>query len=93
MLTLQPAFDGTDQLRLIDRIVNDRPKPPRLIDGRVPRDLETIVLRALAKDPKDRFGSAGAMAEELRRFIAGRPIHSRPVSIAERRRRWCKRDP
>jgi serine/threonine protein kinase/WD40 repeat protein len=93
MLTLQPAFDGTDQLRLIDRIVHERPQPPRQIDPRVPRDLETIVLRALAKDPKDRFGSAGEMAEELRRFISGRPIHSRPVSIAERFWRWCKRDP
>ena len=93
LLTLQSAFDGTDQLRLIDRIVNERPKPPRQLDGHVPRDLETIVLRAMAKDPKDRFGTAREMAEELRRFVAGHPIRSRPVSIAERFWRWCKRDP
>ncbi len=93
LLTLQPAFDGADQLRLIDRIVHERPTPPRQVDGRVPRDLETIVLRALAKDPKDRFGSAREMAEELRRFLAGHPIRSRPVSVPERFWRWCKRDP
>ena len=69
LLTLRPAFDGTDQLRLIDRIVHEPPERPRQIDRHIPRDLETIVLKALAKDPKDRFGSARELADELRRFV------------------------
>ena len=65
----------------------------RQLERDIPRDLETIVLKALAKDPKDRFGSAGELADELRRFVEGRPIRSRPVSVVEQLWRWCKRDP
>jgi serine/threonine protein kinase/WD40 repeat protein len=93
LVTLRPAFDGADQLRLIDRIVHEPPEQPRMIDRHVPRDLETIVLKALAKDPKDRFRSAHEMAEELRKFVNGHPIQSRPISFVERFWRWCKRDP
>ncbi len=93
LLALKPPFDETDQIRLIERIRNDAPKPPRQLAGNIPRDLETIVLKALAKEMSHRFGSAGAMADELRRFVEGRPIRSRPVSSAERFWRWCKRDP
>jgi eukaryotic-like serine/threonine-protein kinase len=93
LVTLRPAFEGADQLRLIERIIHEQPERPRLIDRHVPRDLETIVLKAMAKDPKDRFRSAGALAEELRQFAAGHPIKSRPVSFVERFWRWCKRDP
>ncbi len=93
LLTLRPPFEETDQIRLIERIRNDAPAPPRQLDRNIPRDLETIVLKALAKDPQDRFGSAGELADELRRFVEGRPIRSRPVSVAERFWRWCKRDP
>ena len=80
LVTLRPAFEGADQPRLIDRIVHDQPVRPRTIDRHIPRDLETIVLKAMAKDPKDRFRSAREMAEELRKFIEGRPIRSRPIS-------------
>jgi eukaryotic-like serine/threonine-protein kinase len=93
LLALRPAFEDSDQIRLLDRIRNDPPVPPRQLDRNIPRDLETIVLKALAKDPDDRFGSAGELANELRRFIEGRPIRSRPVSFVERFWRWCKRDP
>ena len=51
------------------------------------------MLKALAKDPKDRFGSAGELADELRRFVESRPIRSRPMSVVERFWRWCKRNP
>jgi eukaryotic-like serine/threonine-protein kinase len=93
LLALRPPFEESDPIRLIDRIRNDPPAPPRQFDRNIPRDLETIALKALAKDPKDRFGTAGELAEELRRFVEGRPIRSRPVSIVERFWRWCKRDP
>ena len=77
----------------MERIRNDAPVPPRQLDRKIPRDLETIVLKTLAKDPRDRFGSAGELADELRRFVDGRPIRSRPVSVVEQLWRWCKRDP
>ena len=93
LLALRPPFEETDQIRLIERIRNDPPQPPRQLDRNIPRDLETVVLKALTKDPHDRFGSAGDLAEELRRFVEGRPIRSRPVSSVERLWRWCKREP
>jgi eukaryotic-like serine/threonine-protein kinase len=93
LLALRPPFAESDQIRLMEQIRNDFPAPPRQVDRHIPRDLETIVLKALAKDPADRFGTAGELAEELRRFVEGRPIRSRPVSVVERFWRWCKRDP
>ena len=93
LLALRPPFEDSDQIRLIERIRNDIAGPPRQLEQRIPRDLETIVLKALAKDPKDRFGSAGELADELRRFVEGRTIRSRPVSIVEQFWRWCKREP
>jgi eukaryotic-like serine/threonine-protein kinase len=93
LLALRPPFEDSDQIRLVERIRNDSPLPLRKLEGRIPRDLETIVLKALAKDPKDRFCSAGELADELRRFVNGRPVQSRPVSVVEQLWRWCKRDP
>jgi eukaryotic-like serine/threonine-protein kinase len=93
LLVLRPPFEESDEIRLIERIRNEPPAPPRHLDRTIPRDLETIVLKALAKDPADRFGTAGELAAELRRFVEGRPIRSRPVSVVERFWRWCKRDP
>ena len=93
MVALRPPFEEADEIRLMERIRNDAPPSPRQLDRKLPRDLETILQKALAKDPKDRFSSAGALAEELRRFIDGRPIRSRPVSVPEQFWRWCKRDP
>ena len=93
MLALRPAFAERDQIQLIDQITHQPPVPLRQHDRRIPRDLETIVLKALAKDPKDRFATAGEMRDELRRFLEGRPIRSRPVGPAEQFWRWCKRNP
>ncbi len=93
LLTLRPVFFGDDRLRLIDQIVHEPPALPRQHDGRIPRDLETIVLKALAKEPKDRFATADELAAELRRFLENRPIRSRPISAPERLWRSCKRNP
>jgi WD40 repeat protein/tetratricopeptide (TPR) repeat protein len=93
LLTLRPAFESHDRLRLIDQVINEPPTPPRQLDRSIPRDLETIVLKALAKEPKDRFGTAEEMRDELRRFLENRPIHSRPIPPYERFWRWCKRNP
>jgi WD40 repeat protein/Tfp pilus assembly protein PilF len=93
LLTLRPAFSEPDHARLIDQITHQPPVPPRQHDRRIPRDLETLVLKALAKDPDDRFATAGELREELRRYLEGRPIRSRPIGAAERLWRWCKRNP
>jgi WD40 repeat protein/tetratricopeptide (TPR) repeat protein len=93
LLTLRPAFESQDRLRLIDQIVHEPPAPPRQLDRGIARDLETIVLKALAKDPKDRFATADELGAELRRFVEGRPIRSRPIPAYERWWRWCKRNP
>ena len=93
LLALRPPFEETDQIRLIERIRNDAPPPPRQLDRNIPRDLETIVLKALAKEPGGPVrlgGGDGRRAAAVRR---GRPIRSRPVSVVEQFWRWCKRDP
>jgi serine/threonine protein kinase/WD40 repeat protein/tetratricopeptide (TPR) repeat protein len=93
LLTLRPTFAEPDQILLIDQVTHDPPQPPRQHDRHVPRDLETLVLKALAKDPADRFATAGELRDELGRYLESRPIRSRPISPAERLWRWCKRNP
>ena len=93
LLTLRPGFDSSDRLKLIEQIKTEEPPRPRSIDARIPRDLETIVLKAIEKDPKARYQSAEAMGEDLRRFLADEPIRARQVSAAERYWRWARRNP
>jgi serine/threonine protein kinase/WD40 repeat protein/tetratricopeptide (TPR) repeat protein len=93
MLTLRPAFDDTNKGRLIDRVLHEPPQPPRKLDPRIPRDVETVVLKCLAKDPKERYATAEALAEDPRRFLADRPIHARRTTAAEKTWRWCRRNP
>ncbi|WP_439625012.1 protein kinase domain-containing protein [Gemmata sp.] len=92
MLTGGPPFRGTD-LVLLHQVLSEEPPPPRRHDPRVPRDLETVCLKALAKRPKDRYQSAGALAADLRRFLAGEPVEARPVPAWERAARWARRRP
>jgi serine/threonine protein kinase/WD40 repeat protein len=93
MLTLRPAFDAGDRARLIQRVLHDELPRLRHLDGRIPRDLETVVLKAAARSPGDRYVGAGALAEDLRRFLADRPILARRNSARERLWRWCRRNP
>jgi serine/threonine protein kinase/tetratricopeptide (TPR) repeat protein len=93
LLTLKPAFAERDPARLLRRIMDLPIVPPSQHDRRISRDLETIILKALARDARDRFADAGEMRDELRRFLEGRPLRSRPVGVAERAWRWCKRNP
>jgi serine/threonine protein kinase len=93
LLTLRPAFAAPDEAELLDQIAHQPPAPLRQHDRRIPRDLETLVLKAMAKDPDDRFATAGELAEELRRFLESRPIRSRPIPAHERLWRWCRRNP
>ena len=93
LLTLRPAYASSDRLKLIEQITNREPARPRAIDGRIPRDLETIVLKAIDKAPERRYASADAMSEDLRRFLADEPIRARQVGPSERYWRWARRNP
>jgi serine/threonine protein kinase/WD40 repeat protein len=93
LLTLRPAFDEGDRARLIDHILHTDAPAPRAVDAKIPRDLETIVLKAMAKHPADRYVSARALAEDLDRFLQDRTILARRSSVTERLWRWCKRNP
>jgi len=93
LLTLRPAYDSSDRLRLIEKIKNEEPAKPRAIDSRIARDLETIVLKAIEKDPERRYQTADSLAEDLRRFLADEPIKARQISTSERYWRWARRNP
>jgi serine/threonine protein kinase len=93
MLALRPAFDDTNKAKLVEKVLHEAPVGLRKIDPRVPRDLETIVLKCLAKEPAERYEMAEMLAEDLRRFLADRPIRARRTSGPERLWRWCRRNP
>jgi serine/threonine protein kinase len=93
MLTLRPAFAETDRSKLVAQILHQEPPRPRKLNPLVPRDLETIVLKTMAKEPGHRYVSAAELAEDLKRFTELRPIRARRVSAAERLWRWSRRNP
>jgi serine/threonine protein kinase/WD40 repeat protein len=93
LLTLRPAFDDTNKARLVEKVLHEPAVSPRRLDPRVPRDLETVVLKSIAKDPSERYATAEALAEDLRRFLADRPIRARRASQTERAWRWARRNP
>jgi WD40 repeat protein len=93
ILTLRPAFDDPDRMGLIDKQLHDTPTPPRRLEPSIPRDLDTIIMTCLAKEPMERYNSAEALAEDLRMFLADRPIRVRRTPWHERTWRWCRRNP
>ncbi len=92
MLTFAPAFTAFHRVEFIHAILHEEPKRPRSLDPLIPLDLETIVLKAIAKNPADRYSTADELARELGRFVEGRPILSRRVSLPERVWRWSRRN-
>jgi Flp pilus assembly protein TadD/serine/threonine protein kinase len=93
LLTLQPAFAGNDRQELLRQIAFEEPRPPRRINRAIPPELETIVQKAMEKNPADRYATAKELAEDLRRFLADEPIRARPASAARRLRKWGRRHP
>ena len=93
LLTLRPGFESSDRLQMIERIKAEEPVRPRALDGRIPRDLETIVLKAIDKDPDRRYQTADAMAEDLRRYLDDEPVLARRTTPLERYARWARRNP
>src|SRR5262249_27153548 len=92
LLVLRPAFESPDRLKLIEQVRHQEPIRPRSIDPRIPRDLETIVLKAVGRGPGGPCGAGGAVGEDLQRFVEDRPIRARRISPAERLWRWARRN-
>jgi serine/threonine protein kinase len=92
-LTGRPAFLADNPLDTMQLVVKQQPVPPRQWQPKTPRDLETICLKCLAKEPRRRYASALELAEDLQRYLDGGPIRARPVGPAERSWRWCRAHP
>ena len=92
-LTGRPPFQAATSLETLQQVIEREPVPLRQLNAAVPRDLETIVLKCLEKSVPRRYATAQALAEDLRRYLEGRPILARPVGRWERALRWCRRQP
>jgi eukaryotic-like serine/threonine-protein kinase len=97
-VTLYELLTGDRPFRAVRRqlwqeIIHDEPRPPRKLNDAIARDLETITLKCLAKEPDRRYQSAGVLADDLQRWLDGKPIEARPVSMPGKAWRWCRRNP
>jgi tetratricopeptide (TPR) repeat protein len=93
MLALRPAYAEADHSKLVKQVMHDEPPRPRKLNPDVPRDLETVVLKAIAPDPARRYQTPAEMADDLRRFVEDRPVRARRIGNAEKFWRWCRRNP
>jgi WD40 repeat protein/serine/threonine protein kinase len=93
MLTLKPAFHHENRAKLIEQVTAASPPRPRAINPAIPRDLETIVLKAIQRDPALRYQSAADLGDDLHRYIEDRPIRARRATLTEQTVRWCRRNP
>ncbi len=93
LLTGKSPFSGDSVMETLDAVRNQPPEPPTKLNVHTPRDLETICLKCLEKDPRRRYSSAQALADDFRAWLDSRPISARRVGAAERSWLWCKRNP
>ncbi len=91
LLTLRPAFGGDDRQTLFRQIADDEPRRPRQINAATPKDLETVVIKAMAKEPQSRYATAGDLADDLERFLADKPIRARRPTLLKRAAKWSRR--
>jgi serine/threonine protein kinase len=91
LLTLRPAVEGSDRQEIVKTIVEQEPRWPRSLNRAVPGELETIVLKTLAKEPADRYATAKELADDLRRYLDDQPIQARRPSLVQRGRKWARR--
>src|SRR5207237_7563847 len=92
LLTGELPFRGNRRMLLL-QVLQDEPRPPRHINDHIPRDLETICVKAMAKEPARRYANAADLSADLHRYLEGKPILARPVGQTERFWRWCGRNP
>jgi serine/threonine-protein kinase len=93
LLTDQPPFRAETPFATLLEVLERSPRKPSELRPSLDRDLETITLKCVEKDPARRYASAGELADELRRFASGEPIRARPANRLERMRRWCRKEP
>jgi tRNA A-37 threonylcarbamoyl transferase component Bud32 len=93
LLTGRPPFKGTSTVDTLHQVVNDDPVPPSRLQPKVARDLETIALKCLAKEPPRRYARAGDLGDDLRHHLGGEPIRARPTPFWERAAKWARRHP
>ena len=93
LLCHEPAFPGQDRQKLLNQILHEEPLAPRFIDKSIPEELETILLKAMAKLPAERYASAGNLADDLKRFLEHRPILAKRPSMVDHARKWVRRHP
>ncbi len=93
MATLQPAFQSNDRVELLKNLQYDEPIRPRKLAPQIPRDLETIILKSIAKEPQGRYASSRLLAEDLQRFLDGKPIRAERVTLFKRFQLWYRRQP
>jgi serine/threonine protein kinase len=92
LLTGRPAVEGQDRQEILRRIADEEPRPPRALDRQVPADLETVVLKALTKEPAERYATARELADDLERYLRDEPIRARLPGRVSRLWRWCSRN-
>lgn len=93
LLCHEPAFPGQDRQSLLNKILHEEPLPIRAIDKSIPEEIETIILKAMAKLPIERYTNAANLAEDLRRFLENRPILAQRPSLIDHGRKWIRRHP
>jgi len=91
LVTLRPAIDGQDRHEVLRKIAQDEPTPPRRLNPSIPRELETILLKAMNKEPESRYDTAQELADDLRRSLEDKPIKARRPSLVERTIKWSRR--
>jgi WD40 repeat protein/serine/threonine protein kinase len=93
LLTLEPAFPGRDRQEVLRQITMEEPRPPRRLNKAIPPELETIVLKAMEKNPAERYATAQELAEDLQRFLEDKPIRAKKHTLVQRAAKWVRRHP